>query len=351
MRIIVTSARWVGLASALGLLLAIAACGHTSGDAAVGDAGDGGADTSGCMLLFDAVTAYAARCGEPSFYGDRERFGTYCRRVVDAPGATDANRALAACASTIASATQACDDSSFSSTECTTMTGTRPSGTPCAADAQCKSGWCKGASSLLGNRDSSGAPAALACGTCTDEIPVHEACGSPADRCTEGPCVCFPSGAGTNGCNCLGSLGASNSRHSDLGGPCTGDSECVVPNVCHAGKCAVPLLDGAPCLDSESARSGGKGDGCARTAMCDIFTPMRCVTRITGGSGHACDGVIRTCRVGTCVHTNPSTSFGTCSVVIPDGQPCDPNDQTRTCDEFAQCIGGTCVGFDPGACR
>jgi hypothetical protein len=61
---------------------------------------------------------------------------------------------------------------------------------------------------------------------------------------------------------------------------------------------------------------------------------------------------------------NACLGQGTCPVVIPDGQSCDPASQTETCDDYATCqqLGrdsidasnpsdAHCVLLDPAACR
>ena len=98
-----------------------------------------------------------------------------------------------------------------------------------------------------------------------------------------------------------------------------------------SASCAPPSAAGGPC--------GGRND-CAPDLDCDL-TAFACVAVTWAGAGQPCGGTTR-CLVGAC----PAPGSGApsvCPTVIPDGQPCSPDDATSTCDTLANCVNGACL--------
>jgi hypothetical protein len=314
-------------------------------------AGDGG----NCAAYFDAADAYQSRCGGPPgpWFGLRDRFLKVCQVEISAPGAsTDAG--LGACASAIKDATPTCGAANAAACNgVADAPGTLPTGAPCGSSAQCGSGVCK-------------APSLRTCGVCATRIAIGLACDSlKGERCTEDASCVLPIGSPSGTCT----------RLSDVGGPCGGGESCKKPLNCDRatkkcvpegtngaacetnGDCAEPLVcgpgntcvqpnaTGAPCSPGFS-RTGCKPKDTSDVGTKTCVAPIPPIAVEPGG---AC-GSGRDCRTGSC-YTPTGASQGTCPAVLADGSPCDPKDKSKTCEQFAECVGGTCLLFDARTCK
>jgi hypothetical protein len=122
-------------------------------------------------------------------------------------------------------------------------------------------------------------------------------------------------------------------RPGAVGAPCSADNACITGLVCPG-----------PSFPSQCAAPGGTGAGCQNDADCALglgcdASKAQCAPVRWVAAGMPCGGATR-CLVGAC-----SSSSGACPRIVPDGEPC-PNNDSATCDTFAQCSGGVCrLGF------
>jgi hypothetical protein len=349
-----------------GSLATVAACSSSS------NGGGGGT----CGAYFDALASLSQKCGEPigspNHIGElRTKFVTLCQNELNAPGATNAASAIQQCADQL-NAAQSCN-----APDCKTPAGDLAVGAPCGEGFQCQSGHCQIAKSSTGGPSSQ-------CGTCTASAAIGEACGTndvqcaPNATCTssgstgkltcverktvkEGE-VCFDPKAPSSGVKCdvglhcpISDVTSSSSppatckRPSASGEACSGRSDCVIGLTCIANKCADPLAEGATC----------KGGDCAAGLGCDVST-KKCTTITFVADGQPCDDAIHFCDTGRCIGLSVTggsdgvtkVTPGTCKPSLPDGSACDPqSSEGGHCDEFSECIAGTCQQKNASQCK
>jgi hypothetical protein len=355
------------------LIAAIVACGSGG---APGRAAS--SPTVACGHLFDALTVYA-ECGPANgSLGRRDGFVQSCVLQLDAPGTKGAADAAEHCAEAIQTAARTCGSADAA---CVAPAGALPAGAPCGTSMQCASGYCGtgvGIGGSIGMAPSffdfaAGAAGAAGCSVCTDKVPIGQSCcaagaGPPCvagaicskDAC-QGPCSCFGAGA------CVAAPAA------DVGGSC---ATVLCKSGLHCDRSGLTCVNNGRMLAKQAGEPCSIGmDGtsaCAAATTCDSAT-MTC--KPLGAPGAPCDfGGLGPCRIGYCdVRTSSNggqaTASGTCPLVIPDGQPCDPSMSNATCDDYASCVAGAsgvpeaaapagdagsgfrCALFDPPACN
>jgi hypothetical protein len=263
------------------------------------------------------------------------------------PGSALTASALEACVAAIKS--EGCTVATDESGPCSFSVGTLAAGTTCAYGLQCESDLCTmGASSSVG-----GAPT---CGTCAPIASAGQTCGDDT-ACGPG-LLCEFTATGTGTCLTVTSVGAGQAcdevrtqcqaglycnggtcaATGKQGDPCTTDAACAAPLVC-------PTLTGAASTCQNAGQAGatcGNNLDCIANLVCSPTT-RQCQAVTWVAAGQPCNETAL-CLIGSCgADAVQSQQGNTCPTVIPDGQPCTPDDQTHTCDSFATCIGGTCV--------
>ena len=178
--------------------------------------------------------------------------------------------------------------------------------------------------------------------TCDDEVPCT------LDGCdSESGCTVTPLDAACpDSSECL--VGVCNPDSGCTvtpadGGTCAPDEPCLVNGTCTAGVCeggeTNPCDDGDPCTDSACST----GVGCVLAPTCDdgnACTDDNC----DAGDG-ACTYDETDCNDGDpCTNDGCEIGVG-CTTEPASGVPCDDGSQCTGLDE---CLGGTCVGGNPG---
>jgi len=325
----------------------------TVGVACGGSAKSGSANSasaSACDHLFQATIGCTSGPIPPTSEQGREqgRFEQACGSSLTQPGVTYTAEDVDACASALESNCNA---------TCSIPAGTLASGAPCTSGDQCQSGFC--GRSVASN----------ACGTCSTPI-------TNGDSCLEGMCVpgsvCSPttlgdssaaSAAGTcvaatnggqgapcdgNGPQCGPELycdfGTSTPMCKPLGGQgaaCAGSTACKWPLVC-VGLSGSILAAGPP---GTCQSQGGSGAACSSDTDC--ASPLACNAGKCGSvtwvqPGQPCPLASDRCIVGAggcteIVVGGSGPKPPQCLTVIADGEPCNPEDATSTCDVFSNC--------------
>jgi hypothetical protein len=340
-----TSRAGVALAAILLLASGCHGAGTTPADQAV-DAGDDsppGAPAAGTTACDDYVAATQnEQCGGAPLPADvlahmQSRFRPVCARLLALPGANLSLASFEQCAQSIMA--QPCG--AFGSPPaCPIFDGTRgtlPALAYCQIDAQCDSGRCD-------------IPSGGVCGYCNQGIAPGQACGGPFGQgppppacqigtsCVGGTCQPDPPGAAAGqpcGVGCAVDLvcgpGGTCQSRAGAGQPCTYDSECQPRLECLSGTCQGPEPQGQLCNDDSQCMDGL---GCP-------YGPTRTCTPVTWANpGETCTRSVR-CIYGNCPAAYPVYT-GTCPRIVPDGEPCDPGDETQTCDAYSSCVAGTC---------
>jgi hypothetical protein len=301
------------------------------------------AASAACDAYFDAMYASGCSSSPPpasELARIKPRFRQQCTSVLLLPGNNVTVAALSGCATAVAAD---CSVYNQSQGPCRFSNGSRAGGATCLSGSQCQTGDC--------------ANAEYSCGTCE---PVGTS--MPGQPCT-GNCaagsICSDSVCVTQ---TFGAVGAS----------CDGvAANCSAGLVCNSAlkKCAAPGAAGAPCLFTSDCKPGlscpgntastCQGPGmlgatCAGDSDCGAglaceTTTHKCATLSWVGPGQTCDSSHR-CLVGSCVGAPGTTPGNACPTVIADGQPCVEQDQTKTCDTFAECFGGVCHVDVSGLC-
>lgn len=341
-----------------------------------GGSGSSGGGGGACGAYFDAISSLSQKCGfpiaSPSHVNDvRTKFLTLCQNELNAPGASKAAGAIQSCADKI-NAASSCNDIG----DCQPPPGDLADGAACGEDFQCQSGSCKIARSSTGAETSQ-------CGTCEPRAAIGADCSNGA-KCVEGA-TCSSSGSGKATCvaKTIGKAGdvcfdpKNPSTHvtcdtglhcptpdfttatpeatkcsapGAAGAACISRSDCGIGLSCVAKKCAEGLAEGAACT--------GSGD-CAVGLACDLGT-KKCAKLTFAAVGQPCDDMVRFCDVGVCVGSSVSggsngettVTPGTCKDPIPDGSPCnEESSKDGRCDQFSECIAGTCQQKNASLCK
>lgn len=312
--------------------------------------GGSGSSSSACDDYFDAM--FALGCPgthvppASDLAGMQSRFDTVCNAAISLPGSGITEASLEACVAAIKSG--GCAVGAESSGPCAFDTGTLSAGATCVSNWQCESGYCT-------TEEVAPDGGMSACGTCKAAATAGQSC--DATPCGPG-LVCTFGSTGTEACVAMTSVGEGSAC--DVAG-----AQCNQGLYCNDGTCAATLAAGALCQSEDActqplvcpmqagaastcqgagqlgAPCGGDQD-CAASLAC---SQSRCATVTWVSAGQPCSDTAY-CLVGDCPF-NGTTAAGTCPTVIPDGQPCNANDPTQTCDTFASCIGGTCVLGEP----
>jgi hypothetical protein len=293
----------------------------------------------------------------------QKTFAPVCQNAKQAPGSTLTDAQLDACASALeAQCAQLFVDPSVA--DACALRGSLAGGEPCSASTQCQSGFCGfpllGTDADGGTGDG-GLPAG-ACGVCVTPAAVGQPC--PYGLCGAGASCQQDLTSAQNRC-AADVPGGPQGACGQATGACQGNLWCD-----HDGGLCEPAPPsvgaGATCGDSAGNVTSPCKPGlyCGSTGTCTAPLP----------SGHECQALSDTCQlgltclgnectVGTCsaptwvddgmrLTTNTSVCLhgsvswcgggGTCQTLVPNGQPCDPYSATTTCDDFSQCVNGTC---------
>jgi hypothetical protein len=331
--------RGIGTALAAGAI-AVTACGGST-------AGGGGGSSSSCGRYFDALFT---DCNAPlppatELARERARFEQACAKALALPGTSVTAAGLDACASAI----QAHGCNGVFQGVCNFGGGSLADGAHCASQNQCMSDSCTAGQSINGSP-------LTACGTCVAGQMCGTALCAANTVCvtnTAGP-SCAPVSFGSAGAACDGmqtqcnpGLVCSQMSHTCqqpgvLGSVCTSPAECADSLICAVG----PQGMGTKCQNRGTAGMACQYDGdCTPDLGCDYST-NKCATLSWASAGQPCGPTTR-CLGAQCPVNGAASS--TCPTVIADGQPCNANDQTQTCDTFATCI-GTCVVLGTTSC-
>ncbi|MEO7109826.1 MAG: hypothetical protein ABI183_05270 [Polyangiaceae bacterium] len=357
------------------LAASFAACSSSSSNGST--SGDGGPTSSGdaCSQYAAANNAYTIKCSggiDPAqSNANVARFKTLCDALEKLNGiSTTFDSDIGACAAAINAAD--CTTAVEQIPECNAgiPNGTLATGAPCASGLQCSSGGCS-----AGAQDADGG--STNCGTCQDPV-------ADGKDCSAGPCV--------TGDTCSLSIDSSGSlaetctkqaAPAAVGGSCGGDSDCLAPNHCNfatpdaaTGTCAAPGAAGASCSANQNCSTplvctGGDTEACTTAVAagctcavssdcavgtaCDT-TSLKCAAFTYGKPGATCDGTIALCSQGQC--NTPTSSgdadagpvSGTCPTIIADGQACNQDDSSTTCDDYAACLNSVCTLL-PATCN
>jgi hypothetical protein len=331
-------------------LCAAVACGGSGGAPPSGNP-DGGAASpavlAACDLYFDAL--YANNCGGVPPPADelarvKVRFERVCAAAVSLPGAVETASYFETCANALN--TLGCGQLNLTPGPCAFIAGSRGGGAPCLTDHQCQSGDCS---------------AIDTCGTCA----AVSAGGGPGQPCSPG---CQP------GTACSAARLCTTVTYGDAGARCDGIvTRCNAGLVCNLalGQCAALGGAGAKCAYSSdcgrglvcpgpvtpttcqspgpAAASCGEPSDCAPGLVCD-YTTHQCAAVTWASPGQPCTGS-KQCLVGRCPIGSNGVPAGPCPAVIADGQPCGGQDNSKTCDTFAQCFAGACHLGLAGLCQ
>jgi hypothetical protein len=346
LRIQTTFNFFAGLFSIGAIATIVGACSSSS---------SGASNSTSCDNYANATLNQEIKCGASAISADERanyvsRFRTVCTNGLSAPGTGITAGFLDGCTAAIgnnASCTSAIP-------QCVAPAGSLANGAACGSDDQCQSTHCAITGSSSGD---GGATVVASCGVCAPTIADGAPC-APTDTCVEGDqCVNGVCGKQTTSTGGTGPLGSA----------CQGDSDCATPNHCDftQGVCAAPGAAGSPCtLAADCAAglictsgqqceapvaSGGAcvGGDCASGLGCNTTT-HKCGSITFAAAGAPCDkdGVL--CDRGTCI---VSSAGGVCPNILADGAPCDSGSTTTACDDFAQCISGTCQVSNPASCK
>jgi hypothetical protein len=357
------------------LAASFAACSNSSSNGST--SGDGGPTSSGdaCSQYAAANNAYTTKCSggiDPAqSSANAARFTTLCDALEKLNGISPTfDSDIAACATAINAA------------DCTTAieqipacgsgipNGTLDTGAACASGLQCTSGGCSAGEQFADGGSSN-------CGTC--QAPAADG----AD-CSTAPCVTGDTcSLSIDGSGNLAETCTKQAAPAAVGGTCASDTDCVGPNHCNfatpdaqTGTCAAPGAAGASCSANQNCTTPlvctgssaevcttavAAGGTCAASSDCAVgtacdTTSLKCIATTYGKPGATCDGTITLCSQGQCNVPQSSdpdagtSTAGTCPTVIADGQACDPNDASQTCDDYAGCLNSVCALL-PATCN
>lgn len=320
----------------------------------------GGSASSSCSNYANAEIDAEIRCGSGQLSSDERanyvsRFSIVCNDAITAPGSGITSAYLDGCVAALAK-NPACTSAV---PECADPAGTLAIGAACGSDDQCASTHCA-INTVIAGADGGGTTSEN-CGTCGTTVADGAACASgdtcvAGDSCTNGKCSAeTTSGGGT------GALGSS----------CQEDSDCATPNRCDftQGVCAAPGAAGSSCFTAADCvsglicnggeqceapvASGGActGGDCASGLGCDS-TSHKCTSITFAAQGAPCDRDAILCDRGTCnIGSSGGANAGICPTILADGAACDASSGTTSCDDFAECISGTCQILNPASCK
>jgi hypothetical protein len=282
-----------------------------------------------------------------------------CKNELSLPGIGLTSDWLNACGAAI----QQSGCASNATSACNIPPGLEPGGAACNVNEQCHSGYC-----TIQALTDGGWPS---CGTCTSTIAIGQPCGIGQDTCDRSaqcigsPATCQPLGDVGASCEPLPCKTVTGCRTCKDGLHCDSQThQCSRPEGIGAacslnGDCAEPLVCG-PTPNRTCQSPGGLGASCASASCaagltCDTLKNT-CVAIVLAGPGQACDQATQ-CLVGRCkgiaVFAVPDAAPATlsCPSVLHDGDRCDQNDPSTTCDTAAECQGGVCAPVFSVQCK
>jgi hypothetical protein len=346
------------LQTTISLILSVISIGAISAACSSSSSGSGGASSS-CANYANAEIDQETRCGSAPLSPDERanyvsRFNTVCSDAMNAPGSGITTAYLDGCVAALGK-NPAC---TVAVPECNDPAGTLAVGAACGSDDQCASTHCAIATSGSGAADGGATTTTQNCGTCGATVADGAACQSgdlcvAGDSCTNGKCAAVTtSGGGTGalGAACQEDTDCATPNHCDftqgvcaaagnVGSSCSASADCVSGLICSgADQCEAPIASGGACT----------GGDCASGLGCDS-TSHKCTAITFAAQGAPCDNDAILCDRGTC--KVGASSGAVCPTIIADGQPCDPNSTATACDDFAECIGGTCQVPNPADCK
>jgi hypothetical protein len=328
--------------------LAVACGGKAGGDGAgsggaTGDDGTGGtaADAGPSTPCDDYLQALVdGQCLGPVPPGQlatlQTRFDSLCAAAQALPGANLTSATIGACVDAIKAGS--CPMLYANQGPCAFF-GTLGAGTPCSTGAQCASASCTPTAGISACVGCSSLPVGAfttntSCGTCDPAAGLGEACLNGA---------CGP-GLSCDESSLPGTCVTATPSSPPTGGLAQGQT-CRTSDGIFVDVCAPPY----ECLPEKSGASicrglGASGDSCDNDQECQTglgCSAAVCAAMTWVGAGHPCDSANR-CERGSC----PAVSGGgqaVCPTILAEGQRCDPDVFTATCDSFASCVGGFCV--------
>lgn len=312
----------------------------------------------------------------------RVRYRAVCKARLSLNGSAESTRTLDTCSARIDSLRcgETVDDHSCD----VLVPGALDDGAVCAVDAQCASTYCDPSPAVPVVLDAGAT--GVGCGRCAASIPSGNRCGPlvagqciSGTRCFGGVCTvqtvtdegarCASDTGGQSapcrsGLSCRFQLSTRDYRclpRGAVGDECGSTTDCQRGLSCLTGesiaRCAPPTPEGAPCGGAVAACEPGTvcapatGDAGAPSDSSGV-TQLVCRRVTRAAAGEACDGVATICVDGACAREATGSGLaGICPTVIPDGQPCAPNDALHVCDLWAECLDGVCKIPDPGVCR
>jgi hypothetical protein len=330
------------------LAIVVGACSPNSGSTPGGPSDIASACDELASVVVEALRCEYGSTALDSAYASAfaSRYRTDCAAELTLPGVSVSLQQLNECIAAYEALDCSSPRTAKTPASCGPLaSGTRANGASCASSAQCQSLNCNFATSYSPD----GGAFTPACGSCAATLAVGQPCTTGTEPCAShsyclnGICVADNTVGDGGACNlssqCTGSLicvGAGTCGPiEDVGASCTGTSDCKMGLVCVSGACATALAAGATCSPAASA--------CDVGLVCDPTT-LQCTSIGHASAGQPCDGEEVLCVAGSCQNA-------ICPPVIPDGQPCDENDHSSTCDIFAECQGGVCVLSGSGSCN
>lgn len=315
-----------------------------------------------CDNYFNAV--FSDRCKSGTVSAERRgqiqaRFRTVCQQGLAAPGTGITAAYLDKCGAALNALP--CGSNSTPD-ECKNPAGSLADGTACDDSSQCKSAYCKKATTTTSG-DGGASTEVADCGVCTATVAEGGDCDlSGTTRCAPDT-ACAPTGTGSAG-KCTKPV------KSDIGGGCGASGlTCKTGLSCDFKtlKCVAAGGAGAACTSSNDCQQPdlacvakvckarvGEGAACTSTSECQAQfgcnpTTHVCGKRPNAKGGEPCNS-FTVCDTGSC-NIAQDSGDGTCPTLIPDGAACTTTSRAAVCDEFADCKGGVCKFSDPAACK
>jgi hypothetical protein len=323
----------------------------------------GGSASTSCANFAGAEIDTEIRCGAAAPISSDERanyvsrFSIICNDELSAPGTGITTAFLDGCAAAL----EKNPSCTGAIPECVEPAGSLAIGAACGADNQCASTRCELSSNGQNSPDGGATLTVITCGVCGATVADGAACQSgdvcvAGDECTNGTCQKETTSSGGTGA---------------IGSSCQADADCATPNRCDItqGICAAPGTAGQACSVSSDCASGlicnvsteqceapvasggpCTGGDCASGLGCDATT-KKCTTITFAAQGAACDDDAILCDRGTCnIGSSGGANAGVCPTILADGAPCGIAANTA-CDDFAECIDGTCQISNPASCK
>lgn len=300
-----------------------------------------------CRTYVEAMVNLTSRCDAPAPDDVRghllERGILACKVAFQETGSGVTSVTVKECADALPKI--ACGDPSPAA--CQDIRGSLGDGAACRSSYQCAGGLCAFAPSV-----SSALPT---CGTCAARLAVGATCEGQSNRCVYGsqcvnarciaysnadvgaPCVKEEAHGCKTGlyCDTAGDTTSSSGTCKAMpgeGAACGNGFTCEEGLTCSRGSCVKPGVEGGACGTGLPAC----GDGLACNPL-----EEKCIKVAYGKAGARC-GLATRCAVGRCSGDDTDSGEGVCPAILGDGQACDAKDTSKTCDEFAECLNGTC---------